>query len=79
MLTWPHADIDWGERLTQVSPVFAEIGRAVTAHDAPLSVYCSRAQAAEVRSRLITAGAAAMAVAEASRSWRLKSPKLFTR
>jgi agmatine/peptidylarginine deiminase len=58
MLTWPHPDTDWGERLTEVYPVFAEIGRAVTEHESLLSVCCSRAHAAEVHSRLLAAGAA---------------------
>ena len=30
MLTWPYPDMVWGEWLTEVYPVFAEIGRAVT-------------------------------------------------
>ncbi len=59
MLTWPHAGTDWGERLSGVFAVFTEIGLAVAQRESLLSVCCSTAHAADVRSRLLAAGAPA--------------------
>ncbi len=39
MLTWPHEQTDWAERLGQVEPVFAHIATAIT-RDEPLLCVC---------------------------------------
>jgi agmatine/peptidylarginine deiminase len=73
MLTWPHAGTDWGERLSGVFAVFTEIGLAVAQRESLLSVCCSTAHAADVRSRLLAAGAPAgrlrFCVAPSNDSW----------
>jgi len=58
MLTWPHEDTDWGDRLPVVYPVFAAIGSAISAHEILLSVCQSTAHAARVRQLLRERGAA---------------------
>ena len=57
MLTWPHADTDWSDRLDAVEPVFARIGAAVAGHETLLSVCQTRQHAAAVHRRLCEAGA----------------------
>lgn len=57
MLTWPHEDSDWAERLDRVYPVFAQIGAAVSNHEVLLSVCHSAVHREQVRDRLLDAGA----------------------
>jgi agmatine/peptidylarginine deiminase len=57
MLTWPHADTDWADRLEQVFPVFAQIGAAVSRSELLLSVCRSPTHADQVRRALCGAGA----------------------
>ncbi len=56
-LTWPHADSDWAERLTEVEPVFADIGAAITRYETLLVVCQSAIHAGHVRALLQQAGA----------------------
>ncbi len=53
MLTWPHADSDWSDRLDRVEPVVARIGAAIARHETLLSVCQSEAHAAHVASLLV--------------------------
>ena len=73
MMTWPHAATDWEDRLSEVYPVFAEIGRAIAAHETLLSVCNSVEHVAEVRRYLRHSGAASdrllFAIAESNDSW----------
>lgn len=56
MLTWPHADSDWGPVLGQVEPVFLEIARHISRFEKVLVVCHDEPQRAHLRA-LARAGA----------------------
>ncbi len=56
MLTWPHAETDWGTRLAIVEPLFLQIGTAIAARETLLLVCNTIAHAEQVRSHLLTQG-----------------------
>ncbi|MDJ0740615.1 MAG: agmatine deiminase family protein [Gammaproteobacteria bacterium] len=57
MLTWPHADTDWADRLDAVLPVFGRIGAEIARRQPLLSVCRDTAHAGSVRQHLLAAGA----------------------
>jgi agmatine/peptidylarginine deiminase len=57
MLTWPHADSDWGPYLDLIYPVFTAIGAAIAGDQRLLSVCASADQQADVRRMLLANGA----------------------
>ena len=57
MLTWPHGHGDWRPFLTQVEPVFIDIGRAVTQFEKLLVATYDEAHRQHVLQRLAAAGA----------------------
>lgn len=57
MLTWPHGHGDWRPFLTQVEPVFIDIGRAVTQFEKLLIATYDDAHRQHVLQRLAAAGA----------------------
>jgi agmatine/peptidylarginine deiminase len=73
MLTWPHADTDWADRLDRVLPVFAQIGAAISRGEKLLSVCHSAAHAGRVRLVLGQAGAdpanLRFAIADSDDTW----------
>ena len=73
MLTWPHADSDWADRLDVVHPVFAAIGSAITGHECLLSVCQSMPHAALVERLLCENGARTdrllFAIADSNDTW----------
>jgi len=73
MLTWPHSETDWVERLEDVYPVFASIGAAIAARECLLSVCHSPDHATEVRRHLLAAAAPRdrllFTIADSNDSW----------
>ncbi len=57
MLTWPHADTDWGPHLDDIYPVFAAVGSAIATGELLLSVCRSATHAATVGQWLLRSGA----------------------
>jgi agmatine/peptidylarginine deiminase len=82
MLTWPHADSDWGPSLAAVYPVFAAIGREIAAREPVLSVCLSREHAREVHQLLTAQGARAdrlrFALAASNDTWARDHGPLIT-
>lgn len=58
MLTWPHADSDWGPWLAQVEPVFAHIAAAVSRHELVLIVCFDAAHRQHIDTVLARGGVA---------------------
>ena len=56
MLTWPHADSDWGPILAQVEPVFVEIAASIARFEKLLISCIDEAQRTQVAARLRSAG-----------------------
>ncbi|WP_434423470.1 agmatine deiminase family protein [Nannocystis pusilla] len=56
LLTWPHADSDWGPTLRQVEPVFVEIARQIALREVAVIACHDAALAAHVRALLRRAG-----------------------
>ena len=56
MLTWPHADSDWGPWLDQVEPVFAQIAAAVSQRERVLAVCFDSAHQQHVKEVMQRAG-----------------------
>ncbi|MGB5254929.1 MAG: agmatine deiminase family protein, partial [Sedimenticolaceae bacterium] len=73
MLTWPHANTDWGPNLDNVYQVFAAIGSAIAAGELLLSVCRSTAHAATVGHWLRQGGAPAdrlrFCIADSNDTW----------
>lgn len=73
MMTWPHADGDWGPSLDAVYPVFAAIGREIAAREDLLSVCRSRGHALKLHELLRAHGARAdrlrFALAASNDTW----------
>lgn len=57
MLTWPHADTDWGPVLDAIYPAFCAIGAAIAADQPVLSICASADHQADVRKMLLAHGA----------------------
>lgn len=53
MLTWPHADTDWGPRLEVVEPVFAEIASQIARHEPVLIVVTGMSHRQHVEQQLV--------------------------
>jgi len=72
-LTWPHADSDWADRLSEVEPVFVEIGAAISRYQQLLVVCQSAPHARHIRSLLLNAGVDAdrlrQAIATSDDTW----------
>ncbi|MDC0717177.1 agmatine deiminase family protein [Nannocystis bainbridge] len=56
MLTWPHADSDWGPMLARVEPVFVEIARQIALREVVVIACHDAALAGHVRALLRRAG-----------------------
>ncbi len=56
MLTWPHADTDWGDRLADVEAVYTAIASRIAARQSVLVVCNNAAERARVERRLTAAG-----------------------
>ena len=73
MLTWPHADTDWGPQLDDIYPVFAAIGSVIAAGELLLSVCRSATHAATVGQWLLQSGAPAdrlrFCIADSNDTW----------
>ncbi len=73
MLTWPHADTDWGTDLAAVFGVMTTIAKAICSEQTLLSVCVSDAHRQQVRALLKAAGADAsrlrFAVAPSNDTW----------
>jgi len=53
MLTWPHAETDWGTRLDEVEPVFAEIASQIARHELVLIVVTGTSHRQHVEQQLV--------------------------
>ncbi|TDY02952.1 agmatine deiminase family protein [Thiohalophilus thiocyanatoxydans] len=53
MLTWPHADSDWGSRLDEVEPVFAEIASQIAQREKVLIVVTGTSHRQHVEQQLV--------------------------
>lgn len=53
MLTWPHADSDWGPRLDEVEPVFAEIASQIARRETVLIVVTGTSHRQHVEQQLV--------------------------
>ena len=73
MLTWPHADGDWGDALGEITRFFRRIGVEIASRETLLNVCFSPTHAAEIREQLRHAGApnerTLFAIAASDDSW----------
>ncbi|MDH5649519.1 MAG: agmatine deiminase family protein [Gammaproteobacteria bacterium] len=73
MLTWPHDQGDWSQRLTEVEPVFVEIARHIASEEIVLIVCRDHAHKAHVGNLLQTAGisqdSTRLAIAPSNDTW----------
>ena len=73
LLTWPHADTDWYDRLHRVEPVFAQIGATIAQHEMLLLVCQSVTHATHVSTILSQHGAhparLVFTIAESNDTW----------
>ena len=73
MLTWPHADTDWAERLTEVESLYARLTALITRFEAVLIVCRDGDHAERVRGLARQAGAdesrLCLAIAPSNDTW----------
>jgi agmatine deiminase len=55
MLTWPHKQSDWKDRLESIEPVYLEIARTISAHEQLLVICLDEPHRQEILERLASA------------------------
>ncbi len=56
MLTWPHAQGDWGNDLADMEAAFMDIAHAIAKHESLIITCCDAVCAADIKQRLVQRG-----------------------